>query len=657
MIAEGKNIRIDFDNTLKSKVFACFDGTLVSVGDYTCSEYLTLSTGADVTEYHAGEYSIQDAEGLSGKGKRYKISGRSENFRKEVNILIYDKYPSTAFFKTTYTNISNDIISIESWTSNQYRITAGKPDGSLSPFWAYQGGSYDERPAWVNPLSKGFRQNNYMGMNTCDYGGGTPVSDIWRKDIGIAVGHSETVPKLTSLPVSMPEDTYAELGIKLVVNRELKPGESLETLETFVTVHRGDYYQALTEYRSFMIDKGITFRDIPDTAYEPTWCAWGYEKDFTLEQIYNTLPMIKKMGIKWVCVDYGWLTLEGDFDLDKKKFPNGEEDMKAFVHRLHAEGFKAQLWCIPLAADPASKLYQEHPDYFITNDQGQNQFITFFDCYYLCPASQKVIGYTKSWLKKILVDWDFDGLKMDGPNLNAAPPCYNPEHHHEYPEESFESVPAFFKTVYDTALKFKPDAFLMFCPCGETYSFFTMPYYNVPVASDPESSWQVRSKGKTFKALMGPSTAYHGDHVELSDNKNDFASTVGIGGVIDTKFTWPAGVSPDPDTYLDNEKEKEWKKWIDIYREKALPKGTYLGDIYSFGFDTPEAHAIKKDGSIFYAFYSDDWNGNIELRGLDDRKYLVYDYVENRSLGSVSGPKAKLRVSFKKHLLIEAKPI
>ena len=45
-----------------------------------------------------------------------------------------------------------------------------------------------------------------------------------------------------------------------------------------------------------------------------------------------------------------------------------------------------------------------------------------------------------------------------------------------------------------------------------------MPYMNQAVASDPKSSWQVRHKGKTIKALMGPSAAYAGDHVELSDD-------------------------------------------------------------------------------------------------------------------------------------------
>ena len=48
-----------------------------------------------------------------------------------------------------------------------------------------------------------------MGMNSDDYGGGTPVSDVWRRDAGIGVGHIELVPKLVSIPVSMPDDKAA----------------------------------------------------------------------------------------------------------------------------------------------------------------------------------------------------------------------------------------------------------------------------------------------------------------------------------------------------------------------------------------------------------------------------------------------------------------
>ncbi len=37
-----------------------------------------------------------------------------------------------------------------------------------------------------------------------------------------------------------------------------------------------------------------------------------------------------------------------------------------------------------------------------------------------------------------------------------------------------------------------------------------------------------------------------------------------------------------------------------------LSRGEYLGDLYDIGFDRPEAHAIRKAGSMYYAFYAPD---------------------------------------------------
>jgi alpha-galactosidase len=185
------------------------------------------------------------------------------------------------------------------------------------------------------------------------------------------------------------------------------------------------------------------------------------------------------------------------------------------------------------------------------------------------------------------------------------------------------------------------------------------------VASDPVSSWQVRSKGKTLKALMGDSLPYFGDHVELSDGGMDFASTVGVGGVIGTQFRWPPDdlTSPPDDADTDipklaltPEKQKIWAEWVKIYREKMLPEGQYLGDLYDIGFDKPETHCIRKGQAMYYAFYAPNWNGQVELRGLSSGEYKITDYVNRESLGVVHGPKAKLTVAFQRSLLIEAEP-
>jgi alpha-galactosidase len=221
--------------------------------------------------------------------------------------------------------------------------------------------------------------------------------------------------------------------------------------------------------------------------------------------------------------------------------------------------------------------------------------------------------------------------------------------------------------MYDIAMEADSAAVVELCPCGDAASFFNMPFNNQPVASDPTSSWQIRSKGKTFKALMGPRTPYYGDHVELSDGGNDFASSVGIGAVVGTNFTWAPDSTINEVSWMQKEapselrltdqREAHWEKWIGLYEEKMLPKGEYRESLYDIGYDLPEAHAIEKDGVMYYAFYADPWKGPIEIRGLDGDTYEVHDYVNDRSLGTIEGPVGQLDVSFTDHLLIEARSV
>jgi alpha-galactosidase len=183
-----------------------------------------------------------------------------------------------------------------------------------------------------------------------------------------------------------------------------------------------------------------------------------------------------------------------------------------------------------------------------------------------------------------------------------------------------------------------------------------MPHFNMSVASDPEGSFQVRSKAKTLKALMGNNVPFFGDHVELSDGGNDFTSTIGTGGVVGTQFVLPSLVQKRSKSDLTAEREKEFEKWLGIYRDKMLSRGQYLGQLYDIGFDTPETHVIRKDRTMYYAFFARHWQGPVELRGLEDRNYSVVDYVTGKSLGTVPGRSAHLPVAFDGSLLVEVRP-
>jgi alpha-galactosidase len=410
-----------------------------------------------------------------------------------------------------------------------------------------------------------------------------------------------------------------------------------------------------------MTAQGVRFPASPPEAFEPIWCAWGYRRTFTPDQIYGALPIVRKLGFGWVTLDDGWQTAEGDWFLEKTKFPNGDRDMKAMVDRIHKDGFKAQLWWAPMSVDPDTELINRHPEQLLLNRDGSRQKISYWNAFYLCPAVPEVRRDAAAFVTKAVREWGYDGFKLDGQYMNAVPPCYNPAHKHKDPNESVEGVPGFFKAIFDAAVSAKPNAVVEYCPCGTSFSFFNLPYMNMSVASDPRRSWQVRTKGKSLKALHGDAIAYFGDHVELSDEGQDFASTVALGGVVGTEFTWPVGSGPvgrsgRRTSDLTPDREGLWTKWLGIYREKMLSRGAYLGSLYDIGFDRPEAHAIRKDGKIYYGFFAPEHQGKVELRGLERRKYTVVDYENGKTLGVVQGPVAAIDASFKHHLMLEAVP-
>lgn len=653
---ESGALLIEFDQRLHSRVLARFGGEETTLAPLTASETIRIN-GRELRDFALEETAQRAGRDPIGPVREFILTGSAEGVRKRVRAVVYDQFPDMVFFEVSYINTGPADLAVEGWTNHAYSLSAAMPP-SDPPFWSFQPGSYSKRPDWVVPVRAGFRQENFLGMNATDYGGGTPVADVWRRDAGIAVGHVELAPKLVRLPVAAPDNTRVTLAITYSKPATLKPGAVLQTLRTFVAVHQGDHFHTLRQYSRFMAAQGIGFRPAPASAFEPIWCGWGYGREFTPQQIYGALPVVKKLGFGWVTVDDGWQTSEGDWFLVKEKFPNGDRDMRAMVDRIHAEGFRAQLWWAPLAADPDTELIRKHPEMLLLNADGSRQRISWWDSWYLCPAEPAVVDYHRRLVAKIIKEWDYDGLKLDGQFMNGVPPCYNPAHRHAQPEDAVEALPRFFQAIYETALSLKPDALVEFCPCGTMFAFHTLPYMNMSVASDPTSSWQVRLKGKTLKALHGDSIAYFGDHVELSDKGTDFASTLGVGGVVGSNFRWPPGSGGRRKDRgdLTPDKEQHFAKWIALYKQKMLSRGEYLGELYDIGFDRPEAHAIRKGANMYYAFYAPEFKGTIELRGLAGRAYRITDYVNNRDLGTVRGPVGRLEVRFREHLLLEAVP-
>jgi alpha-galactosidase len=658
-------ILIEFDSKMRSRIWhrhGAGEGRNVPLTRWAASESLVLGDGSRLEQFALREQSKQDIDGPFGPGTRLRMIGLAgSRIEKTAEVELSERHPGIAIYRVSYCNRAPQAMAIRSWTNAALHLSpeaarAGRADASAPHFWCYCGSTHSDRRDWVQPVRPGFNQQNFMGMSASDYGGGTPIVDVWRRDCGVAIGHLELTPEPVCLPVSC-SDTGANLAITSALERVLQPGEKFNTHETFVATHSGDYFTVLDSYRRIMGERGFESPHPPKAAYEPIWCAWGYERDCTVQLIEDTLPKVHELGLRWAVIDDGWQSNVGDWKANPQKYPRGDADMELLVRNIRAQDLRPRLWFAPLAAAPASDLLHDHTDMLLLDKEGAVQNISWWNSFYLCPAYEKTVAYTLDLVRKFIGEWGYAGLKIDGQHLNGVAPCFNPAHRHARPEESVEKLQDFFLAIYQTAMKINPEAVIELCPCGTSYSFFNFRSFNQAPASDPESSWQIRLKGKTLKALMGPSAAFAGDHVELSDGGSDFASTVGIGGIISTKFTWPRDPKPKDSFLLTPEKEALWRKWIALYSERQLPLGTYRGELYDIGFDKPETHVVEKAGRFYYAFYAREFSGAVPLRGLTAERYHVRDYFNDRKLGEVSSTRNRLQIAVDGSLLVEAIPV
>ena len=526
--------------------------------------------------------------------------------------------------------------------------------------WSLQPSSTSARLDWVLPVTEGFYQRNYLGMNNTDYGGGIPMVDIWQREGGMAIGLFEPVLRMISMPVEWKRyanEVTMSLHYELPEPIVLEKGDTLHCFKAFRLAHKGDYFNALRIFSDYMqANEGVQMQPSEPEAFEPVWCAWGYERTFTINEVIGTLDKVAELGFRWVDVDDGYQIAEGDWTTNSR-FPGGDKDMRRMTDAIHQRGMKAKLWWAPLAADPGTKLLKEHPEMMLRTAEWAPEFITWWDSWYLSPVSEATDAYTKDLLKMFMQRWNFDGLKIDGQHLNCCLPDYGETAALDDPWQAPEQMPSYFEKVYAQARAYKSDAVVQVCPCGCAVNYFLIPHINQAVASDPMSSRQVRMKRKAY-AAMAPALAYYGDHVELTDNGDDFASQIGTGAVIGTKFTWP---KDNPDVQdgpfvLTPEREALIRKWMKIYKENNLSRGEYL-NLYSWGIDYPETHVIRQNDALYYAFYTDDvpFSGTIELRGLEsDAEYTAVEYTADEPREFiVKGSEPKIEVNFERSYLLK----
>jgi len=654
-----------------------------SSGKAIGSDYLLSGSQELGFKLEFDQAKVSDATGKLGRGKQVQIpsqlsgpAGRS--LERVLEIECYDDFPNLLLTSVAYKNSGTSDFDLERAVAQQHHFNAKLADPKAQPYemWSYQGSSYNWGSDDVVKLSRGFRQPNVMGeIVKGGYGGGVPIVAFWTASVGEAIGHVETLPLVLSIPVEVGADQHVNASLEIPAKTTLKPGDTYSTPRSFLAVYSGDFYEPLHLWSGVLEREGWQLPKPSAEAYQVSWCGWGYEFNVTPAQMLGTVPKLKEFGIKWATLDDRWFDAYGDWNPRPDTFPG--DSIKKMTDDFHKQGELVQLWWLPLGVEDGqgrweshrykvSTVVRDHPDWLILAKDGSHARMTR-NLAALCPALPEVQAYYKQLTERFIRDWGFDGSKLD--NIYTVPACYNPAHHHKSPQDSINAMGEVYKTIFQTTRALKPESVTQACPCGTPPSLAWLPYIDQAVTADPVGAVQVRRRIKMYKALLGPESAVYGDHVELSamtrvgndwsEHGDDFASTIGTGGVVGTKFVWPDPGPKFKPVVLTEAKEQHWKKWIGIYNDKMLSKGTFL-DLYTYGYDSPEAYAIEKDGKMYYAFFAENetapWKGEVELRGLKPGSYEVLDYANGVDLGSVeanAAGAAKLKAEFKQHLLLE----
>ncbi|MBP3440384.1 MAG: hypothetical protein J6K24_03955 [Tidjanibacter sp.] len=272
-------------------------------------------------------------------------------------IIAPEGFEGMLLVETKYVNTGEKPMRLKSIEQNRVVVDSDEV------IWSFQPTSTSARANWILPVEEGFYQENYLGMNNCDYGGGIPFVTLWRRDGGVSVGLVEPVLKTINMPIERIAGTS---GATMKLEREWEDraefavGDTLVMDRSFIAVSTGDYFEPLQLFSNYMYThEGITPSESEPEAFEPVWCAWGYERTFTVEEVLGTLDKVKEVGFKWVDIDDGYQIAEGDWDVNKRI--GGDSQMRRLTREIHKRGLKAKLWWAPSLPTPAPKCSASTP--------------------------------------------------------------------------------------------------------------------------------------------------------------------------------------------------------------------------------------------------------------------------------------------------------
>ncbi|MBE6385377.1 MAG: alpha-galactosidase [Lentisphaerae bacterium] len=263
---------------------------------------------------------------------------------------------------------------------------------------------------------------------------------------------------------------------------EIKAGTEPEEM---VILEGDDWRQLLCDYADIAAKK----MGVPAIKSEKNltgYCTWYYYYKEVTQQ--NTLENIEALAAnrspyaaEYVQIDDGYQTFQGDWLDQCESWPT---PVKEVAEKIIASGMKAGIWLMPTTASTASRVYREHPDWFVKNEKGETAVLPGWspapDNLWACldatnpEAREHIVNVFKTFRS-----WGFTYFKLDGLVYGLQKGCRRD------PEATSVSA---FRLLLKTIREAVPDALIMGCsepflPClglidNARVSNDTSRYYN-----------------------------------------------------------------------------------------------------------------------------------------------------------------------------------
>jgi alpha-galactosidase len=176
-------IALRFDSHLRSRIELQAAGREASLGDFAASEYVITHDGRTLDDFSLAEQHLEPVRDTAhGPGQRLTVRGTLGTLEKSVRVTLYERHPGFAILTTTYHNTGDAPQRFVRWVNCAHRLAVA---GDGAPFGSFSGASHEDRRDWVQRSDR-IRAGQFHGHECADYGGGTPVVDVWRRDIGLA---------------------------------------------------------------------------------------------------------------------------------------------------------------------------------------------------------------------------------------------------------------------------------------------------------------------------------------------------------------------------------------------------------------------------------------------------------------------------------------